>query len=88
MRIISQNGMDFPYESIAISYDDGIILARPISDMEKGYLLAKYSTQDKTEKAVQLLHDAYLYVWKIEHGLHIYYGDESFIFQFPQEDEM
>ena len=59
MRVISQNGCDYPYESIAISYDDGIIYARPISNMDKRYLIAQYSTQDKSEKAMQMLHEAY-----------------------------
>lgn len=59
MRIIDQNGCDYPYESIAISYSDGIIYARPISNMDKRYLIAQYSTQDKAEKAMQKLHEAY-----------------------------
>ena len=59
MRIISQNGCDYPYESIAISYGDGIIYARPISNMDKRYLIAKYSTQEKAEKTMEMLHEAY-----------------------------
>ena len=59
MRIISQNGCDYPYESIVISHGDGIIYGRSISNMDKRYLIAKYSTQDKAEKAMQLLHEAY-----------------------------
>ena len=59
MRIINQNGCDYPYESIAISYGDGIIYARPISNMDKRYLIAQYSTEEKAEKAMQMLHEAY-----------------------------
>ena len=59
MRIIDQNGCDYPYESIAISSGDGIIYARPVSNMDKRYLLAQYSAQDKAEKAMQMLHEAY-----------------------------
>ena len=59
MRIIDQNGCDYPYESIAISHGDGIIYARPISNMDKRYFLAKYSTPEKAEKAMQMLHEAY-----------------------------
>ena len=59
MRVISQNGCDYPYESIAISYGDGIIYAIPISNMDKRYLIAQYSTQEKAEKALQMLHEAY-----------------------------
>ena len=59
MRIISQNGCDYPYESIAISHGDGIVYARPISNMDKRYLIAQYSAQEKAEKAMQMLHEAY-----------------------------
>ena len=59
MRVISQNGCDYPYESIAISYGDGIIYARPISNMDKRYLIAQYSTEEKAEKAMQKLHESY-----------------------------
>lgn len=59
MRIIDQNGCDYPYESIAISHDDGIIYARPISNMDKRYFIAQYSTPEKAEKAMQMLHEAY-----------------------------
>lgn len=68
MRVISQNGVDFPYESIAISHGDGIIYARLISNMDKRYLIAQYSTQEKAEKAMQKLHEAYapepLFIYK------------------------
>lgn len=59
MRIINQNGCDYPYESVVISSGDGIIYARPISNMDKRYLIAQYSTQEKAEKAMQLLQEAY-----------------------------
>ena len=59
MRVIDQNGCDYPYESIAISHGDGVIYARPISNMDKRYLIAQYSTREKAEKAMQMLHEAY-----------------------------
>ena len=76
MRIIDQNGRDYPYESIAISYGDGIVYARPISNMDKRYLIAQYSTQDKAEKAMQMLHNCY------QGAL------PNTIFRFPQDDEI
>ncbi len=66
MRVISQNGCDYPYEGIAISYGDGIIYARPISNMDKRYLIAQYSTQDKAEKAMQKLHECYTGVFILD----------------------
>lgn len=88
MRIIDQKGCDYPYESIVISHDDGIICARLISNMDKRYLIAQYSTQDKAEKAMQKLHENYAYSWKLEHGLQTYYRDEPVVFYFPREDEI
>ena len=60
MRVISQNGCDYPYESIAILHGDGIVYARPISNMDNRYLLAEYSTQEKAEKAMQKLHESHI----------------------------
>ena len=88
MRIIAQDGCDYPYESIVISHDDGIISVRPISNMDKRYLIAQYSTQEKAEKSMQMLLDNYAYNWKLEHGLQTYYGDEPIVFRFPREDEI
>ena len=59
MRVIGQNGYDYPYESIVISYVDGVIYARPISNMKERYFLAQYSTPEKAEKAMQKLHECY-----------------------------
>lgn len=60
MRIIDQNGCDYPYESIVISHGDGMIYARPVSNMEKQYFLARYSTEEKVEKAIQKLRECYI----------------------------
>lgn len=87
MRIIDQNGCDYPYESISISSGEGIVYARPIFNMDKRYLLARYSTQEKAEKAMQLLHSCYgdCMIEKV-------YKQEIRsmwpVFQFPQEDEI
>ena len=88
MRIISQNGCDYPYESIAISYGDGIIYARPISNMDKRYLIAKYSTQEKAEKAMQKLHDRYEYIWECTNGFDVYHKIDTIVFRFLQDDEL
>ena len=82
MRIIDQNGCDYPYESIAISHGDGIIYARPISDIGKRYLLAEYSTQEKAEKAMQMLHEAYT------GAPFVRIEPMNIVFRFPQEDEI
>lgn len=76
MRIIDQNGCDYPYENIVISHGDGMIYARPVSNMEKQYFLAGYSTEEKAEKAMQKLHNCYQ-EWV-----------EGVVFHFPPEDEI
>lgn len=59
MRIIDQDGYDYPYESIVIFCNDGIIYARPIANMDYKCFLARYSTPEKAEKAMQKLHECY-----------------------------
>lgn len=82
MRVIDQNGCDYPYESIAISCGDGIIYARPISNMDKRYFLARYSTEEKAEKAMQMLHQSYMSTSVVENiKLHA-------VFYFPAEDDV
>lgn len=104
MRIIDQNGCDYPYESIAISSSDGIIYARPISNMDKRYLIAQYSTQEKAEKAMQKLHNDYdtskrfeVLGYKAVQNMILRDGaketmnilsENMFSFRFPQDDEL
>lgn len=59
MRVISQNGCDYPYEGIIISYEYGVVYARILSDIGRSYFLAKYSSDEKAEKAMQKLHECY-----------------------------
>ena len=60
MRIISQNGLiDVPYEMTALRFYDGLIKMNMIGDTGKGSIIAQYSTQEKAEKAMQMLHEAY-----------------------------
>lgn len=67
MRVISQKGMpvmtDIPYEKVVISQsmiEPNKIVAWDFLGGEGNIILmAKYSTQDKAEKAMQLLHEAY-----------------------------
>ena len=67
MRVISQKGMpvmtDIPYEKVVISQsmiEPNKIVAWDFWGGEDNIILmAKYSTQEKAEKAMQLLHEAY-----------------------------
>ena len=57
MRIISQGGnADLPYEEIALCTSCEDIIAR---HNDKEYLMARYSTMEKAQKAMEMLHKAY-----------------------------
>lgn len=51
MRIISQNGMDFPYEHIVVIVDGCNVICRPISDMAgRYYHLGTYTSEERAEE--------------------------------------
>lgn len=92
MRILSQSGMiDLPYESIGVSINyknNKEIIVYPAGGYapDDGYwIMAEYSSQEKAQKAMELLHKEYK---KYNH----YLGDtDDFvppkIFKFPADDE-
>lgn len=61
MRIVSQDDMyDLPYDKCVIWISDRkVIKVSPIGEPEPNYTFAKYSTQEKAERAIQLLREAY-----------------------------
>lgn len=65
MRILSQDGrIDLPYEnfSLSITQDNCIVTARDVVARPKEMLIgvvAKYSTEAKARKAMEMLHEAY-----------------------------
>ena len=59
MRIISQTGDDIPYERCALTIFGEFVYAAPIYNLENKFVVASYSTPDKAEKAMQMLHEAY-----------------------------
>ena len=60
MRIISQNGeIDVPYEMSAIRNEDNAIILNMAGETGKGSVIATYSTSEKAEKAMEMLHKAY-----------------------------
>ena len=63
MRVISQDGtLDMPYEmSIVWCEDDGGVLLQPIGEIGEYQKFAKYSTEEKAKKAMEMLRDAYQY---------------------------
>ena len=59
MRIISQTGDDIPYERCVLTIFGEFVYAAPIYNLENKFVVASYSTQEKAEKAMQMLHEAY-----------------------------
>lgn len=103
MRIISQDGfIDLPYENIGVSInhsDNTEIIAYPtyVNIIDKGFWkIAKYSTEAKAQKAMEMLRE--------EYGKHIYgqggaMATANFyvppfafippkIFQFPKDEDV
>ena len=58
MRLISQNGaIDVPYEMSSIRNDDGLIILCMAGETGKGSVIARYSTSEKAQKAMQMLRE-------------------------------
>lgn len=101
MRIISQDGnFDLPYDKCFIWINNGEIMVQTISEPDSDYMFANYSTLEKAEKAMQILHEAYIVhenfkkmdaeaqlkvLGCIEKETKLMYGG---IFQFPREEEL
>ena len=68
MRVISQDGtMDLPYELIAFSTgyngnksENYIFVHSTIFGTDRGTIVARYSTEEKAKKAMDLLHETYV----------------------------
>lgn len=94
MRVISQDGaIDMPYEQVIIMrHDKSIYLMEHLtSDVE----IAKYSTEEKANKAMEELRCAYMCHSLVKMGQTPPDGiDEkltmglSGVFQFPEEEEL
>ena len=75
MRIISQNGMDFPYEQVALQINDTEVFAYPLTTM-KPYLIARYSSAEKASRALIKFYESCSSIIPNNY------------FEFPQEDEI
>lgn len=60
MRLVSQNGeFDVPYEITSLSRTVNIIRAYAPIVGEKGTVMARYSTEEKAKKVMEMLHNTY-----------------------------
>lgn len=97
MRVISQNGMfDFPYEQISVCLQGNVVLCHSMFDMGKYKVLGNYSTEEKAEKAMEMLREKYLSRMELDGGYDIVnkcYVQPNYwvlpkLFQFPQDSEV
>ena len=97
MRVISQDGtIDMPYEmSIVWCEDSGAVLLQAVGEVGEYQTFAKYSTEEKANKAMEELRYAYMCHTIVKMGQTPPDGiDEkltmglSGVFQFPTEEEL
>lgn len=99
MRIISQDKKyDLPYgETTLQALDDGSVIAFSLSDLTSDdfIIMAKYSTEEKGIKAMEMCREKYLLIVELDGGCNIngYYVQPNYwvlpkVFQFPEGDEI
>ena len=90
MRVISQNGtIDVPYEMSAIRNEDKIIVLNMVGETGKGSVIARYSTSEKAEKAMEMLREKYKdYARATNKSNFFTMFDYPKVFQFPQDEEV
>ena len=102
MRVISQDGtIDVPYEMVVIQRfeEDIYFLNRNLTGVEdfiSDIRLAKYSTEEKAIKAMEMLREKYLQYTSLQGGesalsqavFQPNYWVLPKVFQFPQDDEI
>lgn len=102
MRIISQDGMiDIPYEQVIIQRFDKDIyfLNKNLTGIEllvNDMKIASYSTEEKAQKVMEMLHDKYLSRMGLDGGYdyaHNCYVQPDFwvlpkVFQFPKDADV
>ncbi len=90
MRIISQNGaIDVPYEMSAIRNDDKLIILCMAGETGKGSVIARYSTSEKAEKAMDMLREKYKDYAKATNKSNFFtMFDYPKVFQFPKDEDV
>ena len=97
MRLISQDGkFDIPYDEIVVEIFDECVVGRLKEYVGRDIILGSYSTEEKAEKAMEMLHKEYGKHFFGQGGAmataNFYVPPFAFIppkvFQFPQDDEI
>lgn len=100
MRIISQDkNFDLPYEETTIqAFDNGTVAAFSLADLGSTDFItfAKYSTEEKAIKAMEMCREKYLSRMELDGGYDIAHGcyvQPNYwvlprVFQFPKDEEV
>lgn len=100
MRIISQDGLfDLPYGETTLQvFYDGKIVAFSLNDLESDNFItmAKYSTDEKAKKAIEMCREKYLSRMELDGGYDAtndWYVQPNYwvlprVFQFPKDEEV
>ena len=94
MRLVSQKGMnriyDLPYEKclVYIYNDNQTIKVQPLGEVDSEYIFAKYSTEAKAIKVMEMLRSQYQRIWNIENGFIDPGKINNHIFTFPKDEEV
>ena len=100
MRIISQNGKwDYPYDMVIIKRYENMIFAitNLMADVRSSVEMATYSTSEKADKAMELLHEKFLSYMQLQGGIGLMQGSGFVapniwvlpkIFKFPSDEEI
>ena len=97
MRIISQDGkFDIPYDEIVVEIFDKCVVGRLKEYIGRDIILGSYSTEVKTEKAMEMLHKEYGKHFFDQGGAmataNFYVSPFAFIppkvFQFPKDEDV
>lgn len=87
MRVISQSGtVDVPYENVALTIDKagGYVIHGHTAYEYKACLLAKYSTEEKALKAMEMLRILY----EDRECWNAYFYDYPKRFRFPADEDL
>lgn len=92
MRVISQNGtLDVPYENVAFTVDklDEYVIHGHTAYEDKACLLAKYSTEEKALKVMEMLLTTYtnFQTYKDNRGNYFAFNYPK-IFRFPTDEDL
>lgn len=93
MRIISQNGkVDLPYEQVGVQINNlnkKDIIAYPMHVAgESHWTLAKYSTEEKAVKAMEMLRTKYGNYKQVKSSEYYFAFNYPKVFRFPQDSEV